>query len=422
MTKPTRFPDWATDTNYPAGPETYAGTPTKVDVPAAQLTGGWRPKQKPPAQHVNADLNLLGQWTRQLIGGGTEREQLLELIPNIAGTHPTMPDLDLTSYPYVLSLTASAGRPTQGSAARNIKMGPGTLLHASDDGVNGPVIYAYTVDGTEAEIVIADAAGAQPRVDLVQIKIEPDTAVTGVKNTMTILVKQGTPHATTPTVPTLDAGYVAYCTVLVGASYAAAGDFVLDDTAGAVAAIHDQRMPLGVRGHIVSASDMGFLVDANGWSYNQQQITGAGTGAAQSNVWAPTPDDAGGRLVAAGCVVQGDGAASMNPRWSRRYVVHPGNATIALNGATPLNVLGSNIERRTAILSQIDGTHTPAAGPSIIASADGIGAPIWSNGRRAWDNPFGADQSAMISTAALEWVSVNDATHSIFRAQFWIAG
>jgi hypothetical protein len=67
MTKPTKDPySWATDANYPAGPEPEAGTATKVD-PTTELTIGWRPGAKPPAQKMNAWANVSSSWLQWLL-------------------------------------------------------------------------------------------------------------------------------------------------------------------------------------------------------------------------------------------------------------------------------------------------------------------------------------------------------------------
>lgn len=67
-TKPTDTGPWATDTNYPAGPEVEAGSPTKV-LPDEEDTVGWRPAQKPPAQKLNRWQNLIYQWMQYLSDG-----------------------------------------------------------------------------------------------------------------------------------------------------------------------------------------------------------------------------------------------------------------------------------------------------------------------------------------------------------------
>lgn len=67
-TKPTDTGPWATDANYPAGPEPEQGTPTKV-LPDEEDTIGWRPGAKPPAQKMNRWQNLIYQWMEYLDDG-----------------------------------------------------------------------------------------------------------------------------------------------------------------------------------------------------------------------------------------------------------------------------------------------------------------------------------------------------------------
>ena len=60
MPKPTEVYDWATNTNYAAGPDT--GTPTKVQAPTATEEDGWIGNQKPPPQYQNYWQNAVSQW------------------------------------------------------------------------------------------------------------------------------------------------------------------------------------------------------------------------------------------------------------------------------------------------------------------------------------------------------------------------
>ncbi len=62
MTRPTTFPDWATNTNYAGGPD--IGTVTKVAPSAGRIADGWRNTDVPPAQEQNHEANLTGQWIR----------------------------------------------------------------------------------------------------------------------------------------------------------------------------------------------------------------------------------------------------------------------------------------------------------------------------------------------------------------------
>lgn len=65
MAKPTESINWATSTNYPAGAEPEAGTPTKV-VPSGHDTVGWRPEEFPPAQYLNYWMHAVQLWIQWL--------------------------------------------------------------------------------------------------------------------------------------------------------------------------------------------------------------------------------------------------------------------------------------------------------------------------------------------------------------------
>lgn len=72
---------WASDTNYPAGGDTWSATPTKVVPSAGVIAAGSVPATKLPAQWFNALLHRLGLWGQYLeettdphdiaIGGGS---------------------------------------------------------------------------------------------------------------------------------------------------------------------------------------------------------------------------------------------------------------------------------------------------------------------------------------------------------------
>lgn len=66
MLRPATLPLYATDANYPAGPEPEAGTPTKVAPTSGELAVGYRPGAKPTAQKFNWWRNLVGEWVDHL--------------------------------------------------------------------------------------------------------------------------------------------------------------------------------------------------------------------------------------------------------------------------------------------------------------------------------------------------------------------
>lgn len=75
MPKPSVI-TWSTDTNYTDPGKPWDGKPTKVEPAADRKTAGWKPKDKPPAQHWNWFKNLVGQWTAWLDAGVWEAVSL----------------------------------------------------------------------------------------------------------------------------------------------------------------------------------------------------------------------------------------------------------------------------------------------------------------------------------------------------------
>lgn len=84
MAKPASLPEWATLTDYPAGAEPEAETPTIVEPTSGQKASGWRPGQTTTAQQWNWWRNLVYLWTAYLDAGALE------------GDHTIDGDLDVT--------------------------------------------------------------------------------------------------------------------------------------------------------------------------------------------------------------------------------------------------------------------------------------------------------------------------------------
>ncbi len=56
------MPDWASDTNYPAGGDAWSATPIKVTPSAGVQAAGHTPNTKPPAQYENWFKNLVARY------------------------------------------------------------------------------------------------------------------------------------------------------------------------------------------------------------------------------------------------------------------------------------------------------------------------------------------------------------------------
>lgn len=342
--------------------------------------------------------------------------------------------------PYAFALTVGDGRPTQGSGNNKIKITAGTLMQAIGS-INGsePQLLAFTFTGSD-EVTIANGS-VNPRVDLVQMKLEYvedaatardfQDAVTRALTSSpsvnkrrrikcTLSVKQGSPAAS-PFYPIPDVGNVAIAGVLVGASYAAAGDFASSDSASAsVAVLHDQRMPINVRPHSSHASQWCYSATFFDNTANQKVERNATGGS--GNIAMLCPVVAKGRLIEIDCAFKDASTES-----SKLGTIHLGTGVVtALNGA---NLDGSGSGQLSLVRGQpldFQTRHIPVVGPTIIAAGNGMGVPVWANGKR---NPevqtTGANRNfldfpVVPTSLCLEYEVVTTATF-FTRVTFYVA-
>ena len=61
-TRPTKVPEWATDTVYDEPGEAWDGTATKVEPTTVRQAEGWTPAARPPATHFNWWQNATAAW------------------------------------------------------------------------------------------------------------------------------------------------------------------------------------------------------------------------------------------------------------------------------------------------------------------------------------------------------------------------
>lgn len=325
---------------------------------------------------------LWDQTLAQLIGG----IGLTSVDYDVAANGVTPPDH------LAYCLQGGAGFPYLGSTTNKIKMMPGTLLQRVGAATGDErVMLAYTFAGTE-EFTIAAGDATNPRVDLLQMKLELvnadsqsrdfEDAATGVITTTsqmkkrrvqcTISVKTGTPAAS-PTYPDPDAGYVAIGGVVVGANYLTTTQIIFGvDTAGANAVLHDQRMPLNVQGyrtpvssfHIVASvtrADPAYFATSTSTTLSHLRIPCLKAGSA-------------GRIV-------GIDVAYSSTTALTAALIRAANADQDLSTLTlPLN---AGLTFYTRGFVTFEGAHAPTAGPVVQQSAvNKIGPPIWTNGRR----------------------------------------
>lgn len=201
----------------------------------------------------------------------------------------------------------------------------------------------------------------------------------------TMLVKTGTPAAS-PAYPDPDAGYVVVGAIVVGATYAAASGVLFEDTAGAVAVVHDQRMPLNIKRRVTPVSAMQYDNGTPHWTETSNMSMLQATGGAGRILYIPHVGPHG-RLVAAKNDLY-DAAAVTSSFVKRKYESAGVGLGITvsetnLNSGYANGSSSSNFAQRTASFANIQSTSTPAAGPTVTANANGMGPPIWTNGKRA---------------------------------------
>lgn len=382
----------------------------------------------------SGDLNALSSRTLAYV-----YDQILaSILPREAFTTSTDVFFDAVGIEYALTLTVRGGHPEQGSANNKVQISSGTLLQqiATIDG-SGPQLLAFTFDGGD-EVTIANGDATNPRVDIIQMKLDyvVDTPVTRDfqdaatrapssqtfnsrrRVRCTLSVKQGTPAAS-PQYPTPDAGYCVIAGVVVGATYSGASPLAFDDTAGAVAVLHDQRMPLRVSGHGVMANDMIYsgtdFVPTGGFYLERINNVDGNSLYITPHRWGNS-----GRLVGYDCQMR-----DFTTLTSKVIRFDPGGASGTVLGNANLTGSGSgSMSLRRVSMAQFQALHAPAAGPTVLATANGMGPPVWANGRRApgMQNTGENDTSFPIEVGqvALQFVTPA-ASNRWARATFYLA-
>ena len=150
--------DWATDTNYPAGSETWSATPVKVAPSSGAQADGFTPEDRPPAQWVNWLFNGI-----VTAGQDLELRGLQEAWDQSETNGDTTPHIDVGTEDLVVGGTANADlfkvqNSTQGATARNLAV-------TQDFTVGGESSISYSgglflPGGTAAHRLLSkDAAG-----------------------------------------------------------------------------------------------------------------------------------------------------------------------------------------------------------------------------------------------------------------------
>lgn len=83
------FPEWGTDTNFPAGSDDWSGQPLKVEPSSGKKAGGFVPDTDIPAEEVNYQFNAYAQWLQGILscvtGDGSDGDAVLDGTNTYAG-------------------------------------------------------------------------------------------------------------------------------------------------------------------------------------------------------------------------------------------------------------------------------------------------------------------------------------------------
>lgn len=400
MSKPNAYVDWArTYDVYTGTGGTYDGQANKLDVTTGQTDNGWEPSKKPSAENMNRWQNLLGQWTRWLDAGDKETQRYLIDLATQSLFRGAIGSGSVETCQYAIAPTTDAAYPSTRPFHNNqVGFQPGILFQGASGGglTDDAMLLGYWFDGTEL-VTIANNASSDPRVDLIQMKLELDDTADLRRVKRTISVKQGA-TGSSPVIPSLDSGYCALATVVVGGNYAAASAFQSQDTAGAVAVLHDQRMPMGFRDLNVNAGS--FLYSDANFTYSQagQFMTRVGAGPGPHNPLTVQCPTILGRLLNVTVVLQ---QAALSAVTSPMLIAYSGFTTSGQLFWTKMNACQSAPLSTGDVLtvrqpaSQWEIHHNPLAGPTVQPSADGkLGCPVWANGLRTWSGNIGQAANA----------------------------
>lgn len=321
---------------------------------------------------------------------------------DLGGTNPA--DIDDT---HAYALKGGAAFPIQGSTGRHVAITPGTLFQAigAGDGLT-PIFLPFTFTGAE-EVQLALGDATNPRIDIVQMKLElvqADSqtrdfkdATTGVitSNSMnkkmrvqcTLSIKQGTPAAT-PAFPTVDSGYVPICGVYVFATWDGVTVGHPINNFDSNAYIMDLRMPMHVTNYAVGAN---LIVPGTNSARN---VTGAyvQTSNASNNFKAVFPNwIQGGRVL--GVTFSGNtlttgqvylGSLSVDDAYAYSTIGTYKNHLGYLSGYASKQFGFKDFQA-----TQRGASYTK----EIDANAAGFGPPIWTSGYRSISRYWTANEN-----------------------------
>ena len=311
----------------------------------------------------------------------------------------------------------------QGSTNNKVAISSGVVMQMTDafqdpGGGEGTLLAFRIDDPVQFQFTIANGDVSNPRVDLLQIQINTDT---NQVPTLTLLVKQGTPAAT-PAYPAPDANYCVIGAVVVGTSYVGAAGIKFEDTAGAVAVLHDQRMPFSVKMHTVWPNEYDYVSGEFTQAFlgRSAPLTAAASGARDVTMVLGEPGTIG-RLIAVAVGTDAPSAPAGSHITKRQFANSAGslsNTTTILNAGPTIS--GSALY--DTLFKYVPGsTSSPAAGPAVSSNGNGMGAPIWTNGKRAVTEPFAGGSPVAQSYVQL-FIDACPTGMVIGPTTFWVAG
>lgn len=312
--------------------------------------------------------------------------------PSITGEHSENPALTSLIY----TLTGGCAVIKQGSTTTRVTITSGTIFQkiANVDGADAKFL-SYMVDESDVDLVIAAGDATNPRIDILQCKLEyvdgglesrdVEDATTEVVTTQSInktrrvqatfSIKAGTPAAT-PTYPTPDAGYALLAAVRVPASWAA--NFSADTLGSSAAILRQCSIPLEVEAVTVFPKDFDLNSGPGAnWSIDTNGQAVAGADATDLIVWVPGASPSR-RIVGVDIVAIWATSGTVHlTSMTWNSVTFWGQAGIVCDLSSQLVTTGGTTQSKFAHLGDIADASdvsnpTAAAGP--------IGDPIWAGG------------------------------------------
>lgn len=126
-----------------------------------------RPKFSPGQEIQDQDLTDLGRFLEARLADQFFGQFAVNLSNPLVANVSSAPGIG-----EAYALTVGGGHPRQGSTFRKINIAPGTLMQKIENmNGNSPTMLMYTFNGTE-EVSLVNGDPTNPRVDLVQMKLE----------------------------------------------------------------------------------------------------------------------------------------------------------------------------------------------------------------------------------------------------------